>query len=450
MRTPQQIDRVPPSSPLCEVRHVTQDFPQPHGQWLRVLENIDLQIRANEVVALLGPSGCGKSTLLRILAGLLVPTQGEVLYHGKRLQGLNPGVAIVFQSFALYPWMTVLQNVEAVLHAAGFARTESASRAEQSIRTVGLAGFEDAYPRELSGGMKQRVGMARAFSLNPEMLFMDEPFSQVDALTAESLRAEVIDIWTSKDKKTSSILIVSHDIKEVVFMADRIVVMGAHPGVVKKIVMNTLPRPRDYRSPALLQLVDQLHDIITGIEMPDVPAAAAAGASAIEPLPPVSVGEILGLLEYLDARGGQEDVFRIATDTQREFGTVINVVNAAEMLDFVETPKRLVRLAAEGARMVRAPVADRKVLWRQRILTLGLFQQVVRAIERNPEGQVTKEFVLENIVLAMPMENYEAIFNTFVKWGRFADLFDYDEEREIFRAFSESEAETDRRQSGTG
>jgi NitT/TauT family transport system ATP-binding protein len=184
--------------------------------------------------------------------------------------------------------------------------------------------------------------------------------------------------------------------------------------------------------------------------MPDVPAAATAGASAIEPLPAVSVGEILGLLEYLDARGGQEDVFRIASDTQREFGTVISVVNAAEMLDFVETPKRLVRLAPEGTRMVRAPIADRKVLWRQRILTLGLFQQVLRAIERSPEGRVTKEFVLENIVLAMPLENYEAIFDTFVKWGRFADLFDYDEEREVFRAFSESEGETDRRQSGTG
>jgi NitT/TauT family transport system ATP-binding protein len=450
MSTPGQINvSAQPGSPLCEVRHVSQEFPQPQGQPLRVLENIDLQIRANEVVALLGPSGCGKSTLLRILAGLLVPTRGEVLYHGNRLDGLNPGVAIVFQSFALYPWMTVMENVEAVLNAAGLSRGEAGAQAAQAIRTVGLAGFEEAYPRELSGGMKQRVGMARAFSLNPEMLFMDEPFSQVDALTAESLRAEVIDIWTSKDKKTSSILIVSHDIKEVVYMADRIVVMGAHPGVVKKIVENTLPRPRDYRSPALLQLVDQLHDIITGIEMPDVPAAVPE-AVAIEPLPHVGPGEILGLLEYLDARGGQEEVFRIASDTQREFGTLINVVNAAEMLDLVETPKRLVRLAPEGIRMVRAQIADRKVLWRQRILTLGLFQQVVRAIERSPDGEVTKEFVLENIVLAMPLENYEAIFETFVKWGRFADLFDYDEEREVFRAFSGSEGEIRQRQSGTG
>src|SRR5262249_55047059 len=336
-----------------------------------VLENINLAIRPNEVVALLGPSGCGKSTILRILAGLIRPTRGEVTYHGKPLLGLNPGVAMVFQSFALFPWMTVTRHVRSALEAAGMASGEVSERASQAIKLVGLSGFEEAYPRELSGGMKQRVGMARAFSMNPEMLFMDEPFSQVDALTAEGLRSEVLDLWTSKDKKTSSILIVSHDIKEVVYMADRIVVMGAHPGVVKKIVENTLPRPRDYRSPALLQLVDQLHDIITGIEMPDVPVAVPE-AAAIEPLPPAGPSEILGLLEYLDARGGQEDVFRIASDTQREFGTLINVVNAAEMLDLVETPKRLVRLAPEGIRMVRAQIADRKVLWRQRILTLGL------------------------------------------------------------------------------
>src|SRR5712692_2364570 len=215
-------------APLCELQHVSQEFHQPNGISLRVLDDVGLQIRPNEVVALLGPSGCGKSTILRILAGLLVPTRGQVLYHGKLLEGLNPGVAIVFQSFALYPWMTVLENIEVVLKAAGLPGEEIRARAGQVVRTVGLAGFEGSYPRELSGGMKQRVGMARAFSLNPEMLFMDEPFSQVDALTADSLRAEVIDIWASKDK-TSSILIVSHDIKEVVYMADRIVLLSGPP-----------------------------------------------------------------------------------------------------------------------------------------------------------------------------------------------------------------------------
>ncbi len=418
-------------APLCELQHVSQEFHQPNGISLRVLDDVGLQIRPNEVVALLGPSGCGKSTILRILAGLLVPTRGQVLYHGKLLEGLNPGVAIVFQSFALYPWMTVLENIEVVLKAAGLPGEEIRARAGQVVRTVGLAGFEGSYPRELSGGMKQRVGMARAFSLNPEMLFMDEPFSQVDALTAESLRAEVIDIWATKDK-TSSILIVSHDIKEVVYMADRIVLLAAHPGTVQTIVENTLPRPRDYRSPALLQLVDQLHDIITGSEMPDTTVQQPAPVTmAMEPIPSATVGEIMGLLEYLDARGGQEDVFRIASDTRREYGTVINVANAAELLDLVETPKRLVRLAPEGTRLVKARVSERKSIWRERLLTLGLFRQVRAALERSPDREISRESVLEMLVLAMPSENYESVFETLWKWGRFAGLFEYDEERQM-------------------
>jgi NitT/TauT family transport system ATP-binding protein len=411
---------------LCELRNVDKAFPQGKGPPLRVLEGVSLAVRPNEVVALLGPSGCGKSTILRILAGLTPPTAGAVMYHGAPLDGLNPGIGFVFQSFALYPWMTVTQNVEAVLRAKGLVPDEVAARAGRAIRTVGLAGFEEAYPRELSGGMKQRVGMARAFSLDPEMLFMDEPFSQVDALTAESLRAEVIDIWAAKDKNPSSIVMVSHDIKEVVYMADRIVVLDANPGRVRTVVENSLPRPRDYRAPALLQLVDRLHDIITGMEMPDV----LPPPTAFEALPRAGPGEILGLLEYLDARGGREDVFRIAADTDREFGQLIGVVNAAEMLDLVDTPKRLVVLSPEGSQFVKASPADRKAQFRDRILGLRLFRHVRDASMRQEDHRIDRDFVLELIAVHMPNEDYEAMFETFVHWARFADLFSYDERTE--------------------
>ena len=414
---------------LCELRHVDKEFPQGKGAPLRVLQDVSLAIRPNEVVALLGPSGCGKSTILRILAGLTAPTRGEVLHHAAPLVDLNPGIGFVFQSFALYPWMTVTQNVEAVLRAKGLSREETASRASRAIRTVGLAGFEEAYPRELSGGMKQRVGMARAFSLDPELLFMDEPFSQVDALTAESLRAEVLDIWGTKDENPSSIVMVSHDIKEVVYMADRIVVLDANPGRVRTVVENGLPRPRDYRSPGLLQLVDRLHDIITGMEMPDVPAARASSA-AFEPIPQVGAGEIVGLLEYLDARGGQEDVFQIASDTDREFGKLIAVVNAAEMLDLVDTPKRMVVLSPDGAQLVKASPEDRKALWRDHVLRLRLFQVVLEALKRQEEHRVDRDFVLELIAVNMPNEDYDGVFATFLSWSRFAELFSYDEATE--------------------
>ncbi|MHB8873674.1 MAG: ABC transporter ATP-binding protein [Myxococcaceae bacterium] len=421
------------SEPLCELKGVHHEFVQPSGVHQRVLSDVNLKILPNEVVALLGPSGCGKSTLVRILAGLIRPTRGEVLYHGQPLTGLNPGVGIVFQSFALYPWMTVTGNVEAVLKALGLSAAEVKERAEKAIRVVGLAGFEEAYPRELSGGMKQRLGMARAFSVNPEMLFMDEPFSQVDSLTAESLRAEVLDIFAAKDKNPSSILLVTHDIKDVVYMADRIVVLGAHPGVVRTIVENKLPRPRDYRSPGLAQLVDRLHDIISGHEMPDAaPAPALApGAKVFEPLPAAGTSEIVGLLEYLDARGGKQELFRIASDTDREFGTVINVVKAAELLDLVDTPKRMVELAADGVRLVKASPEDRKVIWREQLLKQGLFQEVRDALDRAPNHEVTKEFVLETVAMTLPSEDLERTFDTLVRWGRFGDLFAYDEAAEM-------------------
>ena len=395
------------SAALCELRHVDKEFPQEKGPPLRVLSDISLAVRPNEVVALLGPSGCGKSTILRILAGLTAPTRGEVLYHDAPLSGLNAGVGFVFQSFALFPWMTVAENVEAVLRAKGLDEGEIGGRAARAIRTVGLAGFEDAYPRQLSGGMKQRVGMARAFSLDPELLFMDEPFSQVDALTAESLRAEVIDIWSAKDKNPTSIVMVSHDIKEVVYMADRIVLLDANPGRVRTVVENGLPRPRDYRSPGLLQLVDRLHDLITGMEMPDVPAEPAAG---LEPLPHAGASEIVGLLEYLDARGGREDVFRIAADTNREFGRIITVVNAAELLDLVDTPRRTVILSPEGVRFVRASPADRKALWREHLLRLHLFQHLQDALQRQERHRLDRDFVLELLAVHMPNENYDELF----------------------------------------
>jgi NitT/TauT family transport system ATP-binding protein len=417
---------------LCEERGVWHDFVLPNGKPLRVLENINLVVKAQEVVALLGPSGCGKSTILRILAGLMRPTRGDVRYHDQPLHGLNPGAAIVFQSFALYPWMTVTENIGAVLKAAGLGRAEVMERTDRVIRLVGLSGFEEAYPRELSGGMKQRIGMARALSVDPEILLMDEPFSQVDALTAESLRAEVLDIWGAKSHSLSSILMVSHDIKEVVYMADRIVILGTNPGRVRTVVDNRLPRPRDYRSPNVLALVDHLYEIITRAEMPDVPVPApSAGQFLIEPLPEATSSEIIGLLEYLDARGGKEDVFRIASDTNREFGRVITVVKAAELLDFVDTPKRMVILEPTGQRFVKANAIERKTVWREQLLKLRLFRDVYEVIQRQPNQEIDRDFLLETFVINMPQENYETLFNTFIRWARFGELFAYDETTQI-------------------
>jgi NitT/TauT family transport system ATP-binding protein len=276
--------------------------------------------------------------------------------------------------------------------------------------------------------MKQRVGMARALAVNPEILFMDEPFSQVDALTAESLRAEVLDLFAVKGPHPTSMVMVSHDITEVAYMADRIVVLSANPGRVQTIIENKLPRPRNYRSRELLALVDQLHEIITGSELPDAPAAGATREPVlIEPLPEVTASEIAGLLEYLDARGGCQDVFRIAADTHREFGRVINVVKAAEMLNFVDTPKSMVVLDRDGQRFVQAPAHERKAIWREQLLKLQLFRELHQVLERQPSHAVDRDFVLETIILRMPQENCEQVFNTFIRWARFGDLFSFEE-----------------------
>jgi NitT/TauT family transport system ATP-binding protein len=384
------------------------------------------------VVALIGPSGCGKSTLIRIGAGLLEADKGEVQYRGVPLKGLNPGVAVVFQSFALYPWMSVEGNVQVVLSALGLSEDQVKEKASRAIQMVGLEGFEEAFPRELSGGMKQRVGMARALAVNPEILLMDEPFSHVDSLTAEALRAELLDIWKDRDRNPSSILMVSHDIKEVAFMADRIVVLSANPGRIRTIVDNPLPRPRDTRMPSFNRLVDQLHDIITSVELPDeeVTTAVQLPNDVIEPLPRAQSNDVLGLLEYLDTQGGTSDLFQVVANTHVPFEEVLSYVKSAEMMDFVDTPKRQVILSPLGKRFINASMDERKDIWRAQLLELKLFR-VVRDMIIMHDGELTREDLILEIQQRLPMENPEQTFDTLVTWGRFGELFAYREDRGV-------------------
>jgi NitT/TauT family transport system ATP-binding protein len=420
-------------APIAELRGVQKSFDRGTGKALRVLEDINLKVMGNEVMCLIGPSGCGKSTILRIMAGLSRPSAGEVLYHGQRLDGLNPGVAIVFQSFALFPWMTVEDNVRKALEARALPPPEIAEKARRAIRLVGLQGFEHAYPRELSGGMKQRVGIARALSVDPEMLFMDEPFSQVDALTAEGLRAEVIDIWRDKERNPSSIVMVSHDIKEVVAMADRIAILSANPGRVRIVMENTLPRPRDTRSPAFMRLVDQLHDIITSAEMPDVAVTTVVPAlqgEAIEPLPAAQPADMLGLLELLEQQAGPADLFQLVSQTHEPFERVLNTVKGVEMLDFVDTPRRAVVLMPLGRRFLSADMVERKAMWRRQLLQLRLFQ-LVRELMDLHNGELARQEVFAEIQQRLPGEDPERTFETLVAWGRFGELFVYREQEGV-------------------
>jgi NitT/TauT family transport system ATP-binding protein len=298
---------------------------------------------------------------------------------------------------------------------------------------VGLEGFEEAYPRELSGGMKQRVGLARALSVNPEILFMDEPFSQVDALTAEGLRAEILDIWDDRNRNPSSILMVSHDIKEVAFMADRIVVLSANPGRIRTIVENNLPRPRDTRSQEFLHFMDRLHDIITSAELPDIQVntmESSVELDIVEPIPRAQYADMLGLLEFLDTHGGNCDLFQIVSHTNVPFENVLTTVKGLEMLEMVDTPRRSVALTELGQIFVQSGMDERKVIWRKQLLKLKLFR-VVQELLNLREGELSREELIQEIASRLPMEDPEYTFKVVVAWGRFGGLFAYRKDRDV-------------------
>lgn len=404
-------------TPLFEAQGIEKDYTAPDNQVLHVLGGIDFEIYPNEVVALIGPSGCGKSTLLRICAGLIPLSRGKLFHHGHRLHGLIPKMSMVFQNFALYPWMTVKQNIEIVLKAAHFSVKDMEDRTKEAIELIHLSGFEEAYPREISGGMKQRVGMARALALRPELLFMDEPFSEVDAFTAEVLRSEVIRIWSKKELGLSSILLVSHDVNEVAYMADRIIILGMNPTTVRGVIANPLPRPRNYHSPAFLKLVEELHDTYGSIQ-PSV-------KEKIEPLPPISHDELLGLLSYLHRCQNAQDIFKIGIDSHLHFDKVIVILKAAELLHFVEINRRTVSLTQTGMQFLEASEDKRREIWQKQLQTVSLFIKVLELIEKSPRQSLSQDKLLHFLKKAFPHHHAHVQFHLLLRWNHYGRLFSY-------------------------
>jgi NitT/TauT family transport system ATP-binding protein len=413
------------------------------------LADLNLTVRAGEFIALLGPSGCGKSTLLRILIGLIPPSAGTVEQHGKPLEGIHPGAAVVFQNFALFPWLSVSDNVRVGLNGRPLPAGEAEERVKAVLAAVGLSGHERDYPKELSGGMKQRVGIARALVGRPELLCMDEPFSALDVLTAELLRTEVYRLFTERTSGLSSVLLITHLIEEAVFLGDRIVVMGANPGTVRREIVNTVPHPREYRSPAFLQMVELIHDVVTRVHLPEEgeeervsPAAQATTgpgrrvAGPVAPLPPVRIGEILGLLEILADHGGTMNLFDIDALTDYDFGRTIAVAKGAEMLDFVDTPKNDVVLTDSGRRMVNASTAERPALLRVELLKLGVFCLVIRELAKDPDTPLTGDAVRDLLAERLPTVGASELFETLLNWGRVGQLFDFDAASDTLALYS--------------
>jgi NitT/TauT family transport system ATP-binding protein len=415
--------------PILALERISHTYRFAGSRELQVLKNISLSLHGGEIVSFLGPSGCGKTTMLKIMSGLIIPTEGVVFTHGKRLEGINERIAMVFQNFALLPWYNVEQNIGLGLHPGQFTERQITIRVNEAIEMVGLGGFEEAYPRELSGGMRQRVGLARALAVRPEILCLDEPFSAIDALTAETMRAEVIDIWNEKSKAMKSVLLVTHNIEEAVEMAQRIVVFGTDPGHIRTILNNPLPYPRNPKDPKILELVNVIHSVITEALIPeemDRPALIQpAWYQGLESLPHVGPSEIVGLLEVLETAGGKMDIFKLATETGSEFGHCLAVTKTAELLDFVDTPKQSVTFTELGKRFTRADIGERKELFSNQVKNLRIFQTLLNWLEESPEKEIERDAVIQRLQGYFPNEKLDMLFDTLIAFGRYGEILSY-------------------------
>jgi NitT/TauT family transport system ATP-binding protein len=437
-----------PTGPILTAEQIAKTFPLPAGGEQTVLEEVSLEIAPGEVVALLGRSGSGKSTLLRILAGLIQPTRGRVLSKGKLLIGPNPDVAMVFQSFALLPWLTVRENAELGLFARGADKKTCEEEAVTALSMVGLEGFEGAYPRELSGGMRQRVGFARAFVMKPDVLMMDEPFSALDVLTAENLRGEISELWEAGKFPAKSILLVTHNIEEAVLLADRVVILGANPGSIRGQLKVDIPRPRHTKNPRFVQLVDYVYTVMTNPKAPveGLPSKAAE-RERFPMLPHTRVGGISGLLEIINDLGGREDLPKLAESLRLEVDDLLPAVDAAVLLGFAVVEHGDVMITDVGREFATAGVHRSHEIFKEQLLKcIPLATTIVEAVKQKKDRGVEKEFILDILDEHFSESESERQFETLVHWGRYAQLFEYesDEER-LYPSEHEDEEITDPR-----
>jgi NitT/TauT family transport system ATP-binding protein len=423
---------MPSNGYLLEVRHVSQIYRSGNRQFV-ALQDVNLAVKEGEFLCLLGPSGCGKSTLLRIITGLQRPTEGVVLYRGQPLRGVNPHATIVFQTFALFPWLTVLENVEVALKARGVPPKLRTARAMDLLDRVGLDGFELAYPRELSGGMRQKVGFARAMAVEPELLCLDEPFSALDVLSAEALRGELLELWTEGKIPTRAILMVTHNIEEAVFMADRIVVMEKDPGRVVAEMTVELPHPRQRRSPEFLKLVDEVYGLLAGQTQPEhVEMGAAPGEPGrVRALPPITINDLAGLLEHVaEMPDHRHDLYRLAEELRVDSDHLLRLTEVAELLGFATIGKGDIVLTPLGETFAEASILARKEIFATRIRRLPMFRWLLSMLNVAEGRRLKRDVILRALELEFPPGEAEKQLETIINWGRYAEIIAYDDTTE--------------------
>ncbi|NPV75132.1 MAG: ATP-binding cassette domain-containing protein [Anaerolineae bacterium] len=418
---------------LLQLKNVYQVY----GSKMRrftALEDINLNLSVGEFVALLGPSGCGKSTLLRIIAGLQEASQGNVLYRSKPLNGINPYASIVFQTFALFPWLNVLENVLLALKVKGIEEPERTRKAEDLLDRVGLDGFESAYPRELSGGMRQKVGFARAMAVEPELLCLDEPFSALDVLSAESLRSELLELWTEGKIPTQSILMVSHNIEEAVFLADRIIVMDKEPGRIIAEHKIDLPHPRQRKSSEFQLHVDEVYAILAGQTQSEQEELGTAPGEAgyTRYLPEIAISDLTGLLEHLDEfEQTKHDIYLLEDELGIDSDHLLSLAEAAELFGFVSIAKGDIEITPLGQTFAEASILARKEIFASRARRLPLMQWLLKMLSNAEKHQLKWNVIQTALSLEFPPDKTDSQIETLINWGRYGELLTYDDGSEI-------------------
>jgi NitT/TauT family transport system ATP-binding protein len=432
------MNSVVDAAPLLEVTGIAKSFPKPDGQELLVLEGVNLRLIPGQIVGLLGRSGSGKSTLLRLIAGLSEPSRGVLNYLGAPVDGPAAGIAMVFQSFALFPWLTVYENVALGLEAQRLARTEIRRRTLAAIDLIGLDGYESAYPRELSGGMRQRVGFARALVVHPNILLMDEPFSALDVLTAETLRTDFLDLWSEGRMPIKAVILVTHNIEEAVLMCDRILVFGSNPGRVLSEIDVTLHQPRNRLDPSFRELVERIYVEMTARALAPSTGTRTEffpGQGIGSVLPRVSSNELSGLLEAVAAApyNGMADLPKIATDLQMEIDELFPVAETLQMLRFAELEGGDLKLTDAGRAFCEADRDERKRIFARQLLSyVPLAAHVRRVLDERTSHVARKSRFIDELEDFMAEEAAEQTLRAIISWGRYAEAFAYEDESERF------------------
>jgi NitT/TauT family transport system ATP-binding protein len=427
----------PQNTVIVEMRKVCKSFSRPSGEPLTVLEDIDLSLREGEILGLVGRSGSGKSTLLRIAAGLIEPTSGDVLYCGKPLRRPAEGIAVVFQTFALFPWLTVLENVELGLDALGVARDEARRRSTAAIDLIGLDGFQSAYPRELSGGMRQRVGFARASVIQPAVLLMDEPFSALDVLTAETLRTDFLDLWIEHQLPTKSVLLVTHNIEEAVLMCDRVLVLSSHPGCIAAEIPVPLSRPRNRLDQEFHNIVDEFYSILTARTVESIKAQTLLHGGFMRPLPPLGINRIVGFIEALASSvyQGQAELATIAHSPSLAVRDVLAAAEVLHILEFGELKEGSIKLTAAGRIFAQSGTEERKRLFREHLLCfMPLAAHVRHVLDERADHSAPRVRFESELEDHLSSSDAERTLQTIMRWGRYAEIFDYDDKTRTFMA----------------